>query len=477
MELHITLEGRNNLISQLYNQLREGIDSGRLSAGSQLPPSRLLAERLGISRKTVAEVYARLTYDNLLIGQVGKGTFVNARAASTRPTVHDDQLAGRAVLRQWRNARMPMTQMLHESVLSHDFIGGATSKNQFPEADWRRCVLHALRQTGKARGVYSQPEGLPTLRDAVARHIGFARGVRCGAEDLVISNGAQQALDLISRVLIEPGCTVAVEEPGYPPARLLFAALGAQVVGVGVDEQGIKVADIPDGTRLIYVTPSHQFPLGMPMSLARRHALLARALELGAIIIEDDYDCEFLYEGRPTPCLQSLDQHGLVAYVGTFSKTMLPELRLGYLVAPPAILKAVIAAKELVDRHTATLTQWALAKFINDGPHLKHIRRCHELYAGRRERIIEHFNGPLSRWFELVPATAGFHLAALCKQPLDVDQLITMARKVDVGVYSLATFAHFLPARPGLLLGYGAIETLDIDIGLGRLLEILQRLD
>ncbi|WP_397458270.1 PLP-dependent aminotransferase family protein [Pseudomonas asplenii] len=474
MELHITLEGRRDLARQITEQLRHAITSGQLAEGTQLPPTRLLAEQLGVSRKTVADAYAQLTCDNLLIGRVGAGTFVNGYVPQTLAPAQSEALAGAAVVQQWREASIPLHHPL--GTLRYDYLGGATSKHLFPHEAWRRCVLFALRQTAQAQGLYSQPEGVGMLREAIARHIGFARGVRCSAADLLVTNGAQQALDLVARVLVEPGCTVAVEDPGYPPARLLFAAQGARVVGVPVDEQGIRVELIPEGTRLIYVTPAHQFPLGMPMSLERRRALLERARELGAIIIEDDYDCEFRYEGRPTDCLQSLDRHGLVAYVGTFSKTLLPELRLGYLVAPPGLLKALVSAKQLTDWHTATLTQWALAKFIRDGYLVKHIRRCHQAYASRREHLIERLDGDLSPWFERIHSTAGYHLAILDRGTVDIPQLVELAKTFEVGLYPLAPFYYTAPARTGLLMGYGSIETLDIQPSLDRVRELLLQL-
>jgi len=351
MELHVVINGRKDLAGQLYRQLRSAIESGRLAAGAQLPPSRLLAEQLGISRKTISDTYAQLTYENFLTGVIGKGTYVNARAAKIVHKQSHSELASFDVIERWRKLPTFLRHPTLEGSLRYEFIGGATSKGQFPQDDWRRCTSHALRQIAGSKGFYSQPEGLPALRNAIARHIAFSRGVNCQDEDVVVCNGAQQALDLISRVLTQPGSLVAMEDPGYPPARLLFGSHGATVVGVPVDAQGIQVEHIPDGTRLIYVTPSHQFPLGMPLSQARREALLARAYELRAIIIEDDYDSEFRYEGRPTDSLQSLDQRGIVAYVGTFSKTLLPELRLGYAILPPAILEAVIRAKQLTDLH------------------------------------------------------------------------------------------------------------------------------
>jgi len=201
--------------------------------------------------------------------------------------------------------------------------------------------------------------------------------------------------------------------------------------------------------------------------------LLVRAFDLGAIIIEDDYDSEFRYEGRPTDSLQSMDTRGVVTYVGTFSKTLLPELRLGYLVLPPAIHGAVLKAKQLTDQHSSTLPQWALAKFISEGYLLKHIRRCHGVYAGRRERILQRLAGDLSPWFEAVPTVAGFHLAALCKVPVNIPLLMERARQVEVGLYPLDVFFHDLPVRSGLILGFGAIETLDIDPALDKVRDIL----
>ncbi|MCK1789246.1 PLP-dependent aminotransferase family protein [Pseudomonas violetae] len=475
MELHVVINGRKDLAGQLYNQLRSAIESGRLAAGTQLPPSRLLAEQLGISRKTISDTYAQLTYENYLTGVIGKGTYVNARPAKINRKQSHSDLASAEVIESWRNLPVFLRHPTLEGSLRYDFIGGATSKGQFPQDDWRRCTAHALRQMSGSKGFYSQSEGLPALRNSIARHIAFSRGVNCQDEDVVVCNGAQQALDLISRVLTRPGSLVAMEDPGYPPARLLFGSHGATVIGVPVDGEGIQVDKIPLGTRLIYVTPSHQFPLGMPMSAQRRLELLERAHELGAIIIEDDYDSEFRYEGQPTDSLQSMDERGIVAYVGTFSKTLLPELRLGYAILPPAILEAVIRAKQLTDLHTSTLPQWALAKFIAEGCLLKHIRRCHTIYAGRRERLLERAATDLAPWLEAVPSTAGFHLVLMFKVPIDMPLLVELAKKVEVGLYPIEGFYYQQTPRDGLLMGFGAIETLDIDLALSRLRDILQQ--
>jgi GntR family transcriptional regulator/MocR family aminotransferase len=477
MELHIVIEGRKDLGGQLYRQLSESIRSGRLADKQQLPPSRLLAEQLGVSRKTVSEVYTRLTQERLVVAQVGKGSFVNAPAEAKPRRQIAGNLASSAIVAKWDAMHTPLRIPFPEGRSRYEFIGGCVTPGQFPSDEWRRCVLHGLRQDIKGSGMYRQTEGIAELRAAIAHHAAYARGVVCSAANVVVTNGAQQALDLLGRVLLDPGCMVAVEEPGYPAARMLFASQGAQVVGIGVDDQGMLVDRIPDGTRLIYTTPAHQFPLGMPMSVARREALLARALQIGAIVIEDDYDSEFRYEGRPTDSLQSMDKHGVVAFVGTFSKVMLPELRLGYAVLPEAVLNAVLTVKHLNDWHTATASQHALARFIGDGSLSRHIRRCGAVYATRRERLQSLFAAELSPWFELVPASAGFHLAALCKRPVDLDLLLRLARRADVGLYPLSNFYATTPPKAGLFLGYGGIETLDIDTALLRVRDILQQME
>ncbi|MFP5425188.1 MAG: PLP-dependent aminotransferase family protein [Gammaproteobacteria bacterium] len=476
MELHIRLQGRKALADQLYQQLRAGIDSGHLAAGTQLPPSRLLAEQLGVSRKTVAEAYSRLTYENLLSAVVGRGTFIRPRQASLPSQAQTIALAAAESLTRWQQRATVLARSALDRPSRYDFIGGASIKSQFPFDQWRSCLQYALRRSQRHPERQFSAQGLPELREAIAHHIAFARGVHCSAADILVCNGAQQALDLIARVLIEPGCPVAMEDPGYPPARQLFLALGARLQSVPVDDEGLCVEQIADGTRLIYVTPSHQFPLGMPMSERRRAALLARAAELGALVIEDDYDCEFRYHGQASDALQRLDRHGLVAYVGTFSKTLLPELRLGYAVLPPAVLQAACVAKHLSDWHSPTLQQWALARFISEGHLSKHIRRCHEIYSARRARILARLDSDLAPWLTAVPANAGFHLSALASPGVDVELLTSLARKVEVGLYSLAPFFSEAPVRPGLALGFGAIELLDIDPALDRVRDTLQQL-
>jgi len=476
MELHVVLEGRRGLAEQVHRQLRDAIRAGRLAPGQQLPPSRLLAEQLGVSRKTVAQAYAKLTLDRLIVTRTGTGTFVAPRLSQTPRPLRSEDLAGRLVAQRWQTMDRPLEHPPLAARARYEFVAGASSRRLFPEAQWRQCAMHALRRSGDQRGFYAQPQGLPELREAIARHIGFSRGVDCGADDVLVTAGAQQALDLIARVLLEPGAVVAMEDPGYPPARTAFEMQRARVAPVPVDAEGIRVDAIPDDTRLIYTTPTHQFPLGMPMGMARRHALLARARELGAIVIEDDYDSEFRYATQALEPLKTLDRAGLVAYVGTFSKSLGPDLRLGYTIAPPALLTALVNAKYYADVHCPDLSQRALARFMTEGHLMRHVRRLHDTFNRRRERLLARLSGDLSPWLEPLPAIAGYHLAVVFRRPIDSTQLCHLARRVDVGLYPLDDFHHGAGGRAGLMVGFGAIEADDIDPALDRVRDVLERL-
>ncbi|WP_336209494.1 MocR-like pyridoxine biosynthesis transcription factor PdxR [Nonomuraea sp. LPB2021202275-12-8] len=470
MDVHVTLSGRGDLAAQIYRQLLEAVLDGRLRSGERLPPTRELAGRLDVSRNTVAVAYDRLVADGFLIGRAGAGTFVSAEPVRGRaaPT---GVVRPRAV---WRSITGPATTGSYASGpdrpdapygsgarrAAYDFRVGVPDAELFPMESWRRLVSRELRRGG---GGYGDPSGHEGLREAIARHIGISRSVRAGAGDVLITSGAQQALDLVGRVLIEPGAFVAVEEPGYPPARLLFRSLGARVVGVPVDGEGLDVSAIPSAARLVYVTPSHQFPLGTPMSLARRAALLAWAERRNAVVIEDDYDSEFRFGDRPLEPLQSLDRAGRVIYVGSFSKTLLPMLRLGFLVAPASLGPALRAAKRLTDWHGELPTQAALARFVDEGLLARHIRKATRVYAARHALI----SATLSEddRLRLVPSAAGLHLCARLAPGVSVRQ------RPGLGVERLDAYCGETPVQPGLVIGYGAIQQGAIPGGL----ELLRR--
>ncbi|MEO3875713.1 PLP-dependent aminotransferase family protein [Nonomuraea sp. B12E4] len=450
MDVHISLRGRGDLAAQVYRQLLEAILDGRLRSGERLPPTRELARRLEISRNTVALAYDRLAADGFLVGRAGAGTFVSAQQVRGR-AAPKGVVQPKPVWRELQGVQPPQPAR-------YDFRAGIPDPHLFPMETWRRLVARELR-VGVA--AYGDPSGYEPLRAAISRHIGISRSVHAGPGDVLITNGAQQALDLIGRVLIEPGTCVAVEEPGYAPARQLFRSLGARVTGVPVDAEGLVVEAVPGSARIVHVTPSHQFPLGTPMSPARRAALLAWAERRRAVVIEDDYDSEFRFGERPLEPLQSLDRAGRVIYVGSFSKTLLPMLRLGFLVAPASLAPALRTAKRLSDWHGELPTQAALARFIDEGLLARHIRKATREYAARHALIAE----ALAGFLDLIPATAGLHLCARIPPGMSVRET------PDVAVERLENYCGETPPQPGLVLGYGAITRDDIPEGL-RLLRM-----
>lgn len=472
MDVHLTIHGRQNLAGQLYRQLRAGVMDGRLAPGQRLPSTRELALQLGVSRKTTLDVFERLIAEGYLRSRAGDGTFV--ADAMTRlsppPTKPATSPATGSIWDEMDDA-LPMTRT--EAPPDYDFVGGVTDKRLFPFDQWRRCVSHALRIQARGRGAYHDPAGEQELRLAVARYLAFSRAVVSRWQEVIITQGAQQALDLLTRVAIRPGEVIAMEDPGYPPARILFAALGARVVPVPVDEEGLIVDALPPNARMVYVTPSHQFPLGMPMSLERRLALLAWAQQHGALVVEDDYDGEYRFEGRPMESLKSLDTAGVVAYVGTFSKTIFPELRVGYVIPPAPLGTALRRARQVSDWHSCTMTQIALAKFMLDGYFAKHLRRMHKEYAARRAALLERLRGDLAQWFTPLPAAAGIHLVAAIRAPHDEAAVIRVAAAGSVGLYGTAGMFASAAARPALLFGYGGIDVAGIQAGLGRLADAL----
>ncbi|MBK1789422.1 MocR-like pyridoxine biosynthesis transcription factor PdxR [Prauserella cavernicola] len=467
MDVHVTLDGHRDLSGQIYRQLRAAILDGRLREGDRVPPSRELARRLAVARNTVGVAYERLTAEGYLRSRVGAGTFVEAGDALADRATGSAHSALRArpgwpAHRRWPPPAPPATEF--------DFRVGLPDTRLFPFEQWRPLVARELRPSANPTG-YGDPAGHAGLRHALARHIGLSRAVRADADDIVITNGVQQALDLVARVVLEPGDRVAVEQPGYPPARLLFTSLGLDVAGVPVDSEGLRVDAIPEGTRLVLVTPSHQFPLGMPMSLHRRLTLLDWARRHRAVVVEDDYDSEFRFGGRPIDSLRSLDESGHVVYVNSFSKVMLPSLRTGFLVAPAPLREALRTAKYVTDWSTTEITQAALARFVDDGRFARHVRRMRAEYEARHTLITTTLRRDFADRLEVVPSSAGLHITAhvTAHATGDVGATVTRARAAGVAVQSLAEVADDPAARPGLVLGYGAIETSRIAEGLRRL--------
>jgi GntR family transcriptional regulator / MocR family aminotransferase len=461
--LHVSLRpGR--LAAGVYEQLKEAILDGRLRPGERLPSTRELADRLEVSRNTVLHAYAQLVAEGFATGRSGSGTIVTTSgvegARRRAPAV--------AAIR----ARPLWTALVRaaepQRAVAHDFQIGAPDPALFPWDEWRWLVSRQLHGRHEPGG-YPPAEGDPAARAAIARHVGVSRSVRAGADDVLLTSGAQQALDVIGRVLVAPGDRVAMEEPGHRPARALFESLGARVVPVRVDGEGLDVARLPDDARLVYVTPSHQFPLGVPMSLSRRLALLAFGDRTGAAIVEDDYDSEFRFDGRPLDPLQTLDRHGRVLYVGSFSKVLLPSFRLGFIIAPAALMPALCAAKAVADSHGPLALQRALASFIDEGLLARHVRRLLRVYRERRDRLAAAVARELGDRVVPLPSVAGLHQSLWFRdRDLDEAAVVRGALARDVAVQPLAPF-HARRGRPGLALGYGMIPTGRIEEGVRRL--------
>jgi GntR family transcriptional regulator / MocR family aminotransferase len=478
MDFHVALDGRRDLAGQIYRQFRGAILDGLLRSGEPLPPGRELARSLAVSRNTVGVAYDRLLGEGFIETRIGAGTYVcdhiGARARRS-PQLTRQELAQHP---RWDIGYPPWSAIgraAESGTIPYDFGIGLPDVTLFPFQTWRRLVSRELRVSAVRTALYGEPAGHAGLRAAIARHVGVSRAVSADAEAVTVTSGAQQAIDLIARVLLEPGDCVAVEEPGYAPPRLLMQSLGARVCPVRVDSQGIVVEAIPADARLIYVTPAHQFPLGMPMSLARRIELLTWAAEHDAAIIEDDYDSEFRFGGRPIETLHGLDTRGRVLYVGTFSKTMLPGIRLGFVIAPESLVPALRLAKYVSDWHSPLATQAALARFIDEGLLARHVRKMRVEYSARHERILQVL-AQQGHWLRPIESVAGLHLTALLPSGRYMSTQ-AMLRRTDgsgVAVYPLTAFFAGRPTQSGVVLGYGAISLDKIEAGLDLLRRVLR---
>ncbi len=465
-DLHLALGGGQSLTDDVYQQLKDAVLEGRLQPGQALPSTRALAKRLSLSRNTVTFAFERLTFEGYLVTRVGSGTFVAdaRRPGATRPK-KAESLRPRPALERLAGTLKPRTKPA-----AFDFRTGAPDPSLFPWTQWRSLVANQLKGRRPVVG-YPPPEGDETLREAIARHLGVTRGITAAASDVLITSGAQQAFDLIAKALVEPGDCVAVEDPGYPSVRAALQLHGARVVPVPVDDEGLLVERIPNEARLVYVTPSHQDPLGMRLSLPRRLALLAWGGRRNAAILEDDYDTEFRFDGRPLESLHALDRDGRVIYVGTFSKVLLPTLRLGFLVAPANVMPALKVAKRLSDSHGTIELQRALADFLTEGLFARHVKRLHRLYGERREALHAAAEEHLGRWLVPVPSVTGLHVTFVAPKPVDDEAWAQRARAKGVEVEALSPYCLEAP-QTGLVAGFGLLTPAQIREGLALIASV-----
>ena len=474
LDIRLPPRGSHGRLRALHAQLRDGIAQGRLHAGLLLPSTRELARAYGVSRNTAVAAYDLLAGEGYLVTRAGGGTFVAAvaprRAQRTSGTSRD---GGDPRLGAYWRRRRPMPLPPPGATADFDFAVGLPDKGEFPFEIWRRLSARALRTLSKTPPVYAEPEGRESLRQAVSAHVSYARAVSCSADDVVVTSGAQQAFDLLARILVTPRRTVAaLEDPGYPPMRRAFEALGARIAPVPVDSQGMKVDRIPSAARIICVTPSHQFPLGMPLSMERRKVLLELARQRNAVIIEDDYDGEFRYGGRPLDALQTLDGEERVFYVGTFSKSLFPALRLGYVVTPPWARHALVAAKQDSDWHCAVLPQDTLASFIAEGHLARHVRKMRRVYGERREVMLEAIRRHLAGRLEVLQSDSGLHIACTLSDVRRAGGLGARAQAAGIRLQTMAGFA-VRSSHNGIILGLGRIPSERIDRGVRKLASVM----
>jgi GntR family transcriptional regulator/MocR family aminotransferase len=485
IELEPSAPGARDAARTLYRQLKEAIQDGRLAAGTQLPATRRSGSFFGLSRNTVAEVYQWLLNEGLVVARQGSGTYVAvlpSESAPARSSASPYRLNSfwlrediTAAMGFWREDQ-PVTPLAATPI---DFRPALIDPRLFPFEVYRRVSAKQLRGLEKKPASYKSPQGNQGnfhLRVAITNHIALTRAVVCRPDDVVVTSGAQQAFDLLARILVTPGETVVViEDPAYPPMRVAFAAARAKIVPAPVDEEGLVVEGLPREVGVICVCPSHQFPLGVTMSKRRRADLVNFARRHGAVIVEDDYDGEFRFGGNPLQSLRAADQSDVVFYVGTFSKCMLPSLRLGFVVVPEWARRTVVAAKNCLDWHCSTPLQTGVSAFIAEGHLARHVRKMRQIYKKRRQLLHELLKRDFADWLEPIPSLYGMHVAAWARDGIDLKAAVETLTDSPVRIHTLGRY-YFGPApRPGLVFGYGAVDLPEIEHGLAYLRTALAR--
>ncbi len=455
-ELALPRRGEGAIAAALRARLRAAILERRLIPGSALPSTRAAAAALGIARNTVIGAYDQLLAEGLLTPRERATPIVTALR---RPLAagRGSAIRSKAIDPRWRKPELALEPP--RSLPERCFRLGIPDNRAFPHALWRRLTARVLRRLARQPFLYPPTAGLPELRAAIAQHVAFSRAVACTPEQVLVTSGSQQAFDLIARLLGRGGrCRVAVEDPGYPPLRAAFLAAGASLLPVPVDDEGLVVERLPRAVDLICVTPSHQSPTGATLSLPRRQALLEAARRLDALILEDDYDGEFRYGRHPLDALQTLDREQRVFYVGTFSKSLFPGLRKGYVVAPPWATAALTTIKHVCDSHADATGQAVLAEFIADGHLARHARRMQRLYGERRRALLGGIVRHLGEWLTPIPSDAGMHLAARVRDPRHAPRVFARALECLPGSQSTAAYAMTHDVPPAITIGYGVAD-------------------
>lgn len=481
MELAISLGDASDipLHAQLYAELRRSILLGRLSPGQRLPSTRQLAASLRVSRATVIASFTQLLSEGYLEARHGSGTYVSVQLPDELdrplPPSGVERAPSRTVELSSFGEALRAAAPLERRLPAHsiNFRDGRPAFDHFPIDVWRKLLARHCRATISMLDYTPDPAGHPALREAIARYLARSRAVKCASENIVIVGGSQQAIDLASRLFIDRGDAVGVEDPGYHGAQRNFVAQGARLLSIPVDEQGLVVERLFDPrlpkVRLIYVTPSHQFPTGATLSLRRRIDLLRWAHRAGTIVIEDDYDSAYRYGERPIPALQGLDEGGCVVYIGTFSKVLFPALRIGYLVVPKGLVDVFVRAKAYSDRQSPLVEQYALADFIEEGHFDRHVRKMRALYERRRAALVEALHGAFGESVAVRGDSAGMHLLAKFASPYDNDELVRRAAREGVFLTNAQPLYLDGGGEGEFVLGFAEIDESRIADGVRRL--------
>jgi GntR family transcriptional regulator/MocR family aminotransferase len=470
------------LYRRLYERIRDGVLAGALPPGTRLPAARTLAEEEGVSRNTVEAALGRLRAEGFVVRRVGAGTWVSDEIPLRRLQRAATGLGnGEGARTRWallsaRGRRVAEANPGPNEPPGLIFAASGSGLDEVSLKTWNRIVRRRARERSLELLGPPPPAGLPALRKAVATYLHMDRGVRCTADRVVIVNSTQQAVDLAARLLLDPGDAVWLEDPGYVAARRALVAAGARPVPVPVDDEGIDVGagrSVAPDARLAYVTPSHQYPLGVPLSLARRLALVAWARRANAWIVEDDYDSELRYVGRPLAPLQGIDDSGRVIYVGTFNKVLFPAVRAAYLVLPDALVEPFERAKALSDGFTSPFVQAVLADFIDEGHFSAHLRGLRGLCQARRDAFLAAASALLPAHATLGPAEAGLHVALHLPGRTDDDRIARRAVRAGLSLPSLSAQSMEAPVR-GLLLHYGHVSAEEMDAAVEATARVLE---
>lgn len=459
---------------QLYRALRNGVLEGRLAAGQRLPATRRLAEDLGLGRVTILGAYDLLVADGLARARAGSGLFVEAGHAPVPPR----RPAPARPVRLSRQTGATLEAIYEpETTEPGLFTPGVPAVDLFPLEEWTRMVGRTWRRGGRRLLVAGDARGHPRLRAAIAAHLGTLRGLAVEPEQIFILNSTRQAIDLIGRLVAEPGDRVWMEEPGFVGARTALIAAGLEPVAIPVDDEGLDVAAgvaaAPDA-RAAYLTPAHQYPTGATLSPSRRQAAIEWARGAGAWLIEDDYDGEFRHAGPPVPPMMAFDSDGRVIHVGTFAKSLFPSLRLAVIAAPTSLLNAMAALRLAADGHPPQAVQVALAEFLDSGRYASHLRRMRLAYAERRAALADALDRRLGGALRVLPSVSGLHLTGEFSGGVDDRALLTMLELRGMTPSALSNSCFGGAARSGLILGYGAWSPSLLALGVERLAEALE---